>query len=44
MSKSYKLTIDLVPLTAWFKSLFQYYQKNNQPHLQRKIKKELFKE
>lgn len=37
-----KLTIELVPSTVWFSSIYQIYKRNNQLNKWRKIKKELF--
>jgi len=39
----FKLTIELVPATVWFSSLYQYYRKSGQLDKWRKIKEELFK-
>jgi len=40
--KELKLTIELVPSTVWFSSIYQIYKRNNQLSKWRKIKKELF--
>lgn len=40
--KEFKLTIELVPSTVWFSSIYQIYKRNNQLSKWRKIKKELF--
>ena len=40
--QKFKLTIELVPSTVWFSSIYQIYKRNNQLNKWRKIKKELF--
>lgn len=40
--KEFKLTIELVPTTAWYLSLHQLYRRNGQASRWMKIKKELF--
>jgi hypothetical protein len=40
--RKFKLTIDLIPSTVWFSSLYQIYKKNNQLHRWNEIKRELF--
>ncbi|HIH31509.1 TPA: HNH endonuclease [Candidatus Woesearchaeota archaeon] len=37
-----KLTIELVPSTVWYASIYQYYKKTNNPQKWVEIKKELF--
>jgi len=44
MEKKFKLTIELVPRTIWFSSLYQIYKRNDRLDKWRKIKKELFKQ
>ena len=41
--KKFKLTIELVPLTVWYSSLYKYYKNNNQMIKWSKIKGDLFK-
>jgi len=41
-TKKFKLTIELVPKTAWFTSLYQIYKKTNHLSEWRRIKEELF--
>ena len=36
------LTIELVPSTVWYSSIYQYYKKTNNPQKWSEIKKELF--
>jgi len=38
----FNLTIELVPTSVWFSSLYQFYNRTNQPDQWRKIKVELF--
>ena len=40
--QKFKLTIELVPSTVWFSSIYQIYKRSNQLNKWRKIKKELF--
>jgi len=40
--KKFKLTIELIPATAWFSSLYRIYKNSNQLSKWRRIKKELF--
>jgi hypothetical protein len=42
-AKQLKLTIELVPATVWFSSLYHYYKDNMQLNKWRKLKEELFK-
>lgn len=42
--KSLRLTIELVPSTVWFSSLYQIYKENNQLSKWREVKRKLFKE
>lgn len=42
--KGFKLTIELVPSTVWFSSLYQIYKKRNQLGEWKKIKDQLFEE
>lgn len=41
--QKFKLTIELVPSTVWFSSVYQIYKGKNQLNKWRRIKKELFK-
>jgi len=41
--QKFKLTIELVPSTVWFSSLYKLYKKRNQLDKWKKIKEELFK-
>ena len=38
----FKLAIELVPSTAWFDSLYRYYQEQGKPALWKEIKDEVF--
>jgi hypothetical protein len=40
--RKFRLTIELVPSTVWFSSIYQIYKRSNQLDKWRKIKKELF--
>ncbi len=42
--KKFKLTIELVPKTAWFTSLYQIYKKTSHLNGWRRIKKNFLKE
>lgn len=41
--KKLKLTIELVPSTVWYSSLYEICKRNNRSSIWRKIKKEIFK-
>jgi len=40
--EEFKLTIELVPSTVWFESIYQIYKRSHQENKWRKIKKEIF--
>jgi len=41
--RKFKLTIELVPATVWYSSLYHYYKDNGQLEKWRKLKEELFR-
>jgi len=42
IERKFKLTIELIPSTVWFSSIYKIYKKDNKLNKWRKIKKELF--